>query len=87
MREVDLVCRRLAAESVHLDVDDSVLDGLRAGGFDPVYGARGLRRTIREQLVAPVAEALLVTRPAGREPVSLTASVVDGRVVVVARPA
>lgn len=88
MREVDLVRRRLAAESVRLDVDGSVLDVLCSSGFDPVYGARGLRRTIREQVVAPVAEALLVARPAGREPVSLTASVSDGRVVVaVSRPA
>ncbi|MGN7781353.1 AAA family ATPase [Mycolicibacterium sp. 22603] len=82
MREVDLVRQRLAGESVHLDVHDTVLEMLRHKGFDPVYGARGLRRTIREQLVAPVAEALLIARPAGREPVSLAASLEDGRVVV-----
>lgn len=80
--EVDIVVRRLARESVELRVDAAVLDLLQDGGFDPVYGARGLRRTIRRQLIAPVAECVLEARPAGRTPLALRASVSAGSVSV-----
>ena len=82
--EVDIVVRRLARESVQLRVDPAVLDLLQDGGFDPVYGARGLRRTIRRLLVAPVAECVLDARPAGRAPITLRASVSAGSVSVTA---
>lgn len=85
--EVDIVVRRLARESVELRVDPAVLDLLQDGGFDPVYGARGLRRTIRRQLIAPVAECVLASRPAGRSPIVLRASVsADSVVVTAVRP-
>lgn len=85
-REVDLVVRRLARDSVQLRVDATVLDMLQNCGFDPVYGARGLRRTIRSQLIAPVAECLLRARPVGKEPIGVTASLADGAVLVTAAP-
>ncbi|KRD05859.1 AAA family ATPase [Mycobacterium sp. Root265] len=84
--EVEIVIRRLARESVELRVDDAVLELLQDGGFDPVYGARGLRRTIRRQLIAPVAECVLHTRPVGRAPIVLRASVSVGSVSVAAVP-
>lgn len=36
-------------------VDDAVLDKLAADGFDPVYGARPLRREVERQLENPLA--------------------------------
>ncbi len=80
--EVGLLVRRLARESVDLHIDPSVVDFLQECGFDPVYGARGLRRTIREHLVAPVAESLLATRRSGRAPVALNAVRAGGTIVV-----
>ncbi|QIV81619.1 AAA family ATPase [Mycolicibacterium frederiksbergense] len=85
--EVDIVVGRLARESVELRVDPAVLDLLQDGGFDPVYGARGLRRTIRRHLIAPVAECVLASRPSGRSPIVLRASVsADSVVVTAGRP-
>jgi ATP-dependent Clp protease ATP-binding subunit ClpA len=81
-REVELLTARLARESVTLVVNHDVVTFLHDRGFDPVYGARGLRRALRQHLIAPVATALLKARPAGREPIGLTADLAAGKVVV-----
>lgn len=81
--EIDVVTRRLARRSVSIDVGPDVVALLCARGFDPVYGARGLRRTVRTVLTDPVAAAVLTYRPVGTEPLALTARVVDGGVRVI----
>ena len=40
-------------------IDKEALDHLAEAGFDPVYGARPLKRTIQQQLENPLAQALL----------------------------
>ena len=60
--QVELLARRLAARDIVLDVDDAVLDKLGEAGFDPVYGARPLKRAIQQQLENPLAEAILAGR-------------------------
>ncbi len=60
--QVDYLRRRLAAREVTLELDDAVLDKLGEAGFDPVYGARPLKRAIQQQLENPLAEALLEGR-------------------------
>jgi ATP-dependent Clp protease ATP-binding subunit ClpC len=53
---VDELVRRLAAtRKVEVLVDEAVLDKLAADGFDPVYGARPLRREVERQLENPLA--------------------------------
>ena len=52
---VDELVRRLAARKIELLVEDAVLDRLAADGFDPVYGARPLRREVERQLENPLA--------------------------------
>jgi len=47
--------RRLANRKVEVLVDEAVLDKLAADGFDPVYGARPLRREVERQLENPLA--------------------------------
>lgn len=81
-REVDELSRRLARESLTLHVDDSVLALLQDNGFDPVYGARGLRRSIRTLLVSPVAECILRERPHGQQPLALHATATGAGVTV-----
>jgi ATP-dependent Clp protease ATP-binding subunit ClpA len=78
--EIDVVTRRLARRSV--DVGPDVVALLCARGFDPVYRARGLRRTVRTALTDPIAAAVFEHRPVGTEPLALTTRVVDGRVRV-----
>jgi len=52
---VDALVRRLAQRRIEVVVDDVVLDKLAADGFDPVYGARPLRREVERQLENPLA--------------------------------
>ncbi|GAA5168679.1 AAA family ATPase [Pseudonocardia eucalypti] len=77
--EAALLVKRLSRRRVELSVDESAIRLLAERGFDPVYGARGLRRVVRELLATPVAE--LLTRP-GERPTRLGATARDGRITV-----
>ncbi|RJO77562.1 ATP-dependent Clp protease ATP-binding subunit [Nocardia panacis] len=79
--EIERLAVRLERQGVRLDCDASVSDLLVRTGFDPVYGARGLRRGLRRLLAEPVAEAILRQRVPG-EPLVLHAEIRDGRTVV-----
>jgi ATP-dependent Clp protease ATP-binding subunit ClpB len=50
---------RLAAQDLKLVVSDVALAELAKVGFDPVYGARPLKRAIQQQIENPVAKLLL----------------------------
>jgi ATP-dependent Clp protease ATP-binding subunit ClpB len=45
-----------------LVVSGEALDHLGEAGFDPVYGARPLKRTIQQRLENPLAQAILQGR-------------------------
>jgi ATP-dependent Clp protease ATP-binding subunit ClpB len=51
--------KRLAAMDMRLEVDDSVLEELVKIGFDPVYGARPLKRAIQQTVENPLAREIL----------------------------
>jgi ATP-dependent Clp protease ATP-binding subunit ClpB len=50
---------RLDTQDVHLEATDAALDRLAELGFDPLYGARPLKRVIRASLEDQLARALL----------------------------
>ena len=50
---------RLAEQDLALDISEAALDQLAAAGFDPVYGARPLKRAIQTRIENPLAQALL----------------------------
>ena len=50
---------RLAARRIDLSVGPDALDLLAERGFDPVYGARPLKRVIQKDLADPIASAIL----------------------------
>jgi ATP-dependent Clp protease ATP-binding subunit ClpB len=50
---------RLKDHHLDLEVSASALDKLGEAGFDPVYGARPLKRAIQQQLENPLAQAIL----------------------------
>lgn len=54
--------RRLYEQDMSLIVSDEALDLIGEAGFDPVYGARLLKRTIQQELENPLAQALLSGR-------------------------
>ena len=53
------VDRMLAKNKVKLSVSDHVKDWLAVRGYDPVYGARPLKRVIQTQIVNQIAKQLL----------------------------
>jgi ATP-dependent Clp protease ATP-binding subunit ClpB len=53
---------RLAAQDLKLVVSDAALAELAKVGFDPVYGARPLKRAIQQQIENPIARLLLEGR-------------------------
>jgi ATP-dependent Clp protease ATP-binding subunit ClpB len=51
--------RRLLERSLELVLDDAARDKLGEAGYDPVYGARPLKRAIQQQVENPLAQAIL----------------------------
>jgi len=57
--ELAKVERRLSDRQLRLEVDTDVLDLLAREGYDPVFGARPLRRVIERRVQNPLAQAIL----------------------------
>ncbi|ALG69542.1 ATP-dependent chaperone ClpB [Beggiatoa leptomitoformis] len=57
--QIGLLRKRLNAMDIDLDISDAALDLLGEVGFDPVYGARPLKRAIQNALENPLAQAIL----------------------------
>ena len=51
--------KRLAQLEMRVEIDDSAISEVAAAGFDPVFGARPLKRAIQSQLENPLAKAIL----------------------------
>lgn len=51
--------QRLAARGFKLELSQKALDRLAEAGFDPVYGARPLRRAIQTEIENPLAQKIL----------------------------
>jgi ATP-dependent Clp protease ATP-binding subunit ClpB len=50
---------RLLDRDIRLELSDAALSQLAEAGFDPVYGARPLKRAIQQRIENPLAEAVL----------------------------
>jgi len=57
--QVDILRQRLQEREIELKVSDEALDNLGEAGFDPVYGARPLKRAIQQRLENALAQDLL----------------------------
>ena len=60
--QIDYLRQRLAERELGLSVSEVALDRLGEAGFDPVYGARPLKRAIQHQLENPLAREILAGR-------------------------
>jgi ATP-dependent Clp protease ATP-binding subunit ClpB len=54
--------KRLAEREIGFEIGEAALDRLGEAGFDPVYGARPLKRAIQHQLENPLAQEILAGR-------------------------
>ena len=72
--QVGHVGRLLADRKIRLDLTEGARAWLARVGYDPVYGARPLKRAVQKYLVDPLADRLL----AGEVPDGSTVRVEDG---------
>jgi ATP-dependent Clp protease ATP-binding subunit ClpB len=57
--QIERLRTRLRDKGLQLEITDAALDHLAAAGFDPIYGARPLKRAIQQNLENPLAKAML----------------------------
>jgi ATP-dependent Clp protease ATP-binding subunit ClpB len=69
---------RVAQMDMKLEVSDAALKLLAGAGFDPLYGARPLKRAIQQQIENPLAKEILSGRFAPKDIIRVDA--VDGRI-------
>ena len=57
--QLDRLYQRLAEREMKMELSDQLMSTICESGFDPVYGARPLKRAIQRYIENPLAEALL----------------------------
>ncbi|MDR3391731.1 MAG: ATP-dependent chaperone ClpB [Sulfuriferula sp.] len=67
--QLQYLAKRLAAMGMGFEISDAALDELATVGFDPVFGARPLKRAIQSQLENPLAREILAGRFADKDTV------------------
>jgi ATP-dependent Clp protease ATP-binding subunit ClpB len=63
--------KRLAAMEMQLEITDAALSEIANAGFDPIYGARPLKRAIQAQLENPLAKLILEGKYAPKDTVKV----------------
>ena len=74
--------QRLAARDLGIQITDAALDLLAEAGFDPVYGARPLKRAIQQQVENPLAQQILSSKFMPGDTIAV--NVADGRLTFTA---
>ncbi|MBS1724681.1 MAG: ATP-dependent chaperone ClpB [Armatimonadetes bacterium] len=75
--QVEKLVERLAERHISLELTDAALAELATEGYDPVYGARPLKRAIQKEVMNPLATKLLSGEV--RDGQTVTVDVKDGR--------
>ncbi len=57
--QIDYLRKRLQDREIGFEISEEALDLLGEAGFDPVYGARPMKRAIQQQLENPLAQKIL----------------------------
>ncbi|UIP28464.1 ATP-dependent chaperone ClpB [Photobacterium sp. TLY01] len=71
--QIGRLSARLEEKGFELKVDESALDLIASAGFDPVYGARPLKRAIQQYIENPLAQDILSGKLTVDKPIVLTA--------------
>jgi ATP-dependent Clp protease ATP-binding subunit ClpB len=69
--QLQVLERRLAKMDYRLEVSEAALAEVAKAGFDPVYGARPLKRAIQAEIENPLAKAILEGRFAPKDTISV----------------
>jgi ATP-dependent Clp protease ATP-binding subunit ClpB len=73
------LAQRLAKLDMQLDVSDHALEQIGKVGYDPLFGARPLKRAIQQEIENPVAKLILAGRFGPKEVIAV--DVKDGEFV------
>ncbi|MCH1927063.1 ATP-dependent chaperone ClpB [Shewanella sp. C32] len=57
--QIETLRQRLADKEYQLEISDAALAYIAKAGFDPVYGARPLKRALQQEVENPLAQSLL----------------------------
>jgi ATP-dependent Clp protease ATP-binding subunit ClpB len=57
--QIALLAKRLLQHDFYFEISNTCLDYLAALGYDPVYGARPLKRVIQQEIENPLAQSIL----------------------------
>jgi len=57
--QIDALAKRLKDQDMRLELDEAAMELLAEVGYDPVYGARPLKRAIQRMIENPLAQKLL----------------------------
>ncbi|MEM7209408.1 MAG: ATP-dependent chaperone ClpB [Pseudomonadota bacterium] len=71
--QMQSLIERLRERDLSLDLTDEMLDVLGEAGFDPVYGARPLKRAIQQRVENPLSQHILSGRFAPGDTIAVTA--------------
>jgi ATP-dependent Clp protease ATP-binding subunit ClpB len=71
--QLDRVKKMLAAQGFEFNVSEGALRWLAKMGFDPIYGARPIKRAIQTHLVNKLAEMLLAGKLDKEKPILINA--------------
>ncbi|WP_375752690.1 ATP-dependent chaperone ClpB [Vibrio sp. HN007] len=63
--------KRMAENGYQLEISEKALDLIAQVGFDPVYGARPLKRAIQQSVENPLAKAILAGKVDAEKPIQL----------------
>ncbi|MBQ4011495.1 MAG: AAA family ATPase, partial [Erysipelotrichales bacterium] len=77
---LDQLAKRLSGRNIRLDVTDAAKKEIMAQGYDPVYGARPLKRFIQHSVETPVAYKII--EDAIEEDATITVDAVNGEFIV-----
>jgi ATP-dependent Clp protease ATP-binding subunit ClpB len=69
--QLEILKARLAKMEYGFEVSDAALSELAKEGFDPVYGARPLKRAIQSEIENPLAKAILEGRFAPKDTIKV----------------
>ena len=76
--QVDEVIKRLAKRGITLEVTPGAIEQLAIDGYDPVFGARPLKRLIQREVVDRVASKIISGEVGEGTHVIFDASIMDG---------
>jgi ATP-dependent Clp protease ATP-binding subunit ClpB len=69
--QLQYLAKRLQAMDMQLEVSDAALAEIASAGFDPVYGARPLKRAIQSEIENPLAKEILAGHFAAKDTVKV----------------